>query len=508
MKKRDLQPFYITTPIYYVNDLPHLGTAYSTILADIFRRYHRLFERETFFLTGVDEHGQKCEQVAKLKKINPQIYCDEMSAQFQETWKALHIDYDLFLRTSSNQHNKVVQKALKILYDKGDIYPSTYKGWYCVSEEIFYTEKDLVDNKSPTGKEVIYLEEKSYFFKMSKYQKPLEKYLKDNPEFIQPSYRQNEITGFLKKPLQDLCISRPKKRVSWGVELPFDKDYVAYVWVDALLNYVTGVSYLQDEEQFTKWWKESEVVHLIGKDILMTHGVYWTCLLMALGLPLPKTLFAHGWLLNEDQEKMSKSKGGKIDPLDLIKILGVSELRYFLAREVSLGNDACISKPLMVQRINQDLSDQIGNILSRLSRLVEKNYDGKVIRPKDKKAEIFKKQAEAVSREVQKDIENFKLREALDKINKILSEVNRYLEQEAPWKTVKTNKEEAAGVLYNSLEVLRICSILLYPVMPEKMEKLLSALGEEASFDSLVWGRLPLGKDLKHSKPLFPKIVL
>ncbi len=508
MKHRNLNLFYITTPIYYVNDLPHVGTAYTTILADIFNRYHRLFGKKTFFLTGIDEHGQKCEQVAQLKKMDPQLYCDQMSAQFQKTWKSLHIDYDLFLRTSSLQHHEVVQKVLKILYDKGDIYPSTYKGWYCVSEEIFYMEKDLVDKKSPTGKEVIYLEEKSYFFKMSKYQQSLQKHLEDNPEFIKPSYRQNEIKGFLKKPIQDLCISRPKKRVSWGVELPFDKDYVAYVWVDALLNYVTGVAYLRDEKEFTKWWKEAGAVHFLGKDILMTHGVYWTCLLMALDLPLPKNLFAHGWLLNESQEKMSKSTGEKLDPLELIKFLGVSELRYFLAREIPLGNDAHISKPLMVQRINQDLSDQLGNILSRLSRLVETNYDGKIYKPSGQEGEIFKDQAENLSKQVKEDIENFKLNQALDKINEILSKVNRYLEQETPWKTVKTNKKEASCVLYNSLEVLRICGVLLHPVMPEKMTKLLGVLGEEVSLDSLKWGRLPLGKDLKHSEPLFPKIHL
>ncbi len=506
MKQRDLNLFYITTPIYYVNDLPHLGTSYSTILADIFNRYHRLFGKKTFFLTGIDEHGQKCEQVANLKKLDLQLYCDQMSAHFQKTWKALHIDYSLFLRTSSPQHKKVVQKVLKTLHEKGDIYSSTYKGWYCVSEEIFYTEKDLINGKSPTGKEVIYLEEKSYFFKMSKYQKSLQKYLEDNPEFIKPSYRQNEIKGFLKQPLQDLCISRPKKRVSWGVELPFDKDFVAYVWVDALLNYLTGISYLQDEKEFIKWWNKAGAIHLIGKDILMTHGIYWTCLLMALGLSLPQTLFAHGWLLNESREKMSKSEGEKLDPLELARILGVSELRYFLAREVPLGNDAYISKSLMVRRVNQDLSDQLGNILSRLSRLVEKNYEGQIDKPPGKKGEIFKEESEVVSREVKEDIENFRLSQALDKIDKMLSKVNRYLEQETPWKIVKVNKEEAACVLYNSLEVLRICSILLHPVMPEKMTKLLDMLGEEASLNSLTWGRLPLGNKLKHSEPLFPKI--
>ncbi|MGI9548651.1 MAG: methionine--tRNA ligase [Bdellovibrionales bacterium] len=500
--------FYMTTPIYYVNDLPHLGTAYSTIIADIFTRYHRFFGSESFLLTGIDEHGQKCEQAAQSQKKETQLYCDQMSAQFEKTWKALDIHYNSFLRTSSDRHKKVVQEALKKLQEKGDIYSDVYKGWYCVSEETFYTEKDLVDQKSPTGKEVVYIEEKNYFFKMSKYQKALQKHLEDHPDFIQPSYRQNEIKGFLKQDLQDLCISRPKSRVSWGVELPFDQDYVAYVWVDALLNYLTGVFYLEDSKKFDKWWKQAGTVHLIGKDILMTHGVYWPCLLMALDLPLPKTLFAHGWLLNEEQSKMSKSKGDKLDPLELAGLFGVSELRYFLAREIILGNDAPVSKSLMAQKINSDLSDQLGNILSRLCRLVDKNYEGKINKPEGGRGEVFKQKTEQLLLEVEKDIKAFKLSQALDKISQRLSEVNRYLEDQAPWTMVKTDKEGAACVLYNSLEVLRICSLLLYPVMPQKINQLLQHLGEEVSLKSLKWGRLPLGKDIKHCQPLFPKIVL
>lgn len=503
--------FYITTPIYYVNDQAHLGTAYSTVIADILNRYHQLFGENTFFLSGVDEHGQKCEQAAKAKNLSPQEHCDQMSALFQKAWAELGVNYNMFLRTSSSQHKKLVQKIVQNLYDKGDIYSSNYKGWYCISEEIFYTEKDLVDGKSPSGKEVTYIEEKNYFFKMSKYQKALIKHLDDNPKFIRPAHRQNEIKSFLKKQLQDLCISRPKKRLSWGVELPFDKDYVIYVWVDALINYLTGINYLEDDASFQKYWKQAGATHLIGKDILMIHGVYWPCLLMALNLELPKTIFAHGWLLNKSQEKMSKSQGEKLDPLELAKDLGVEELRYFLAREIPLGNDAYVSRSLMVRRINQDLSDQLGNMLSRLARLVEKNYSGKIIKPTLESSDCsdshsFKQKTEALSQQVKHKIENYQLSESLQDIMNLLTELNRYLEQQAPWKTVKTDLEQAAVVLYNALEVLRICSILLYPVMPKKIEQILDLLGEKPTWENLQWGRLPLGKNLSHPAAIFPRI--
>ena len=500
--------FYISTPLYYVNDKPHLGTAYTSLIADILNRYQKLFGRSSFFITGTDEHGQKCEQSALKKGLTPQEYCDQMSPQFEKTWKSLNIDYDLFFRTSFNYHYRAVQTALQSLYDKGDIYSSNYKGWYCVSEEIFYTEKDIVDGKSPTGKEVIPLEEKAWFFKMSKYREALQEHLENHPHFIKPKERQNEIKGFLKQPLQDLCISRPKKRVSWGVELPFDKSCVAYVWVDALLNYVTGTGYLNREEHFKKYWLSAETAHLIGKDILMTHAVYWPCLLMALNLPLPDMIFAHGWLLNKKDEKMSKSQGDKLDPLELSNLLGLEELRWFLAKEIVLGKDSAISLDLMVQKINEDLADNLGNIFSRVSRLIEKNFEGQIPTYKENQDSLLKKLTESKKLLFKKQIDNFELSQALQSLSELLAEVNRYLEQTAPWKLVKTDKQQAGLVLYNCLEVLRICGILLSPVMPKKMEQLLSALGEEVSFKNIEWGRLPLGKNLEHPKALFPKIVI
>ena len=502
-----MSDFYITTPLYYVNDRPHLGTAYTSIIADIFNRYQLLFGRETFFLTGTDEHGQKCEQTACERGLSPQEHCDQMSPQFEKVWQALDVQYNLFFRTSFNWHKTSVQKIIQTLYDKGDIYSANYKGWYCVSEEIFYTEKDLVEGKSPSGRKVIPIEEKAWFFKMSKYQESLKKYLEEHPRFIQPIHRQNEIKGFLKKPLRDLCISRPKTRVSWGVELPFDKNCVVYVWVDALLNYITGAGYLRDEKAFKKWWIEGNSVQLIGKDILTTHAVYWPCLLMALDLPLPKTIFAHGWLLNKSSEKMSKSKGDRLDPIELSQSLGVCGLRWFLARDITFGKDSYISKSLMIQRINEDLADNLGNIFSRVSRLIERHFDGNVPKPSEKPEDhSLKNQMEQISEKFKTQIENFELSQALEGLSGILVEVNRYLEKTAPWKLVATDKGQAGSVLYNSLEVVRICAILMSPVMPKKMNQLLSDLGGELNFAHISWGSCPLTKLLKHPQPLFPKI--
>ena len=521
--------FYITTPIYYVNDNPHLGTAYTSIISDIFNRYHKLFKEETFFLTGLDEHGQKSQQTAEALGKHPQEHCDEMSQIYQKTWKALNIEYDLFFRTThrykesphKKNHTNAVQTVLQTLKDQGDIYEGLYKGWYSVSEEIFYKEKELIDGKSPSGREVIPIEEKNYFFKMSKYQERLQEHLDKYPSFILPSWRHNELKGFLKKPLQDLCISRPKKRVSWGVEIPFDTDYVAYVWVDALLNYITGVGFggetKEDIHDFKKWWIQTGAVHFIGKDILTTHGVYWPCLLMALSLPLPKTIFAHGWLLNKEQEKMSKSKGDVLNPLELAEQLGVDGLRYFLARDIPLGNDAAISKEIMTQKINQDLSHSVGNILSRLTHLVEKHFTGRIPPSaplKEDKAptneEPLRKQlifmTEKLTTDFKGQIEGFQLSQALGNIQNLLTEVNVYLEKTAPWKMIKTNKEAAGVVIYTSLEVLRICGILLTPVMPEKMSLLLNTLSSKASFENLKWGELKEGEPVKIIPPLFPKL--
>ena len=330
--------FYITTPIYYANDEPHIGHSYTTILADVLSRYHRSMGQEVFFLTGLDEHGQKVQQVAEERGIDPQQHCDEMAPKWKHLWEKLHIQYDDFIRTTEPRHEKVVKAVLNAVKDAGDIYMDEYGGSYCIGCERFYTEKELEDGKCPQHeKELEYITEKNYFFKMSKYQKELIDYINKNLEFIQPQHRKNEILGFLSQPLEDLCISRPKNRLNWGVELPFDHDYVTYVWFDALLNYVTSPGYGSDPEVFEKWW--SQAVHLIGKDILMTHAVYWPTMLMSAGIPLPKTIFAHGWWLME-KSKMSKSMGNVVDPMELIDEYGVDPVRYYLMREMVLGQDS------------------------------------------------------------------------------------------------------------------------------------------------------------------------
>ncbi len=507
-----MNQFYLTTPIYYVNDRPHVGTAYSTITADVLIRYHRLFGDETYFLTGTDEHGQKCAQAAAARGLTPKAHCDDMVQNFKRAWSELHIDYDHFFRTTDEFHKTAVQAALQELFDKDQIYAAEYEGWYSVSDEIFYTDKEIVDGKSPTGKDVTRIREKNYFFKMSQYQTRLIDYIEQNPKFIQPDSRRNEVLGFLRQPLGDLCISRPKARMSWGIEFPFDADYVTYVWVDALLNYATAVGYQQPEksEMFKKWWLEAKPHHLIGKDILTTHSVYWITLLMALDLPLPKQILAHGWILNKDLNKMSKSSGQTIDPLQLKDVVGAEGLRYFLVRDVHLGNDAPISQDLVIQRINNDLANNMGNLLSRTTNLLEKNFDSKMPNPvgEDEASQKLINSASSLAKKVEISIRDMNPSKALEDIFLVLSEANKYLEDQAPWKMVKTDLQGAGRVLSTAVEVLRIAAILLSPVMPFKMAELLKRLGvEKISFeDAHNFRVLHEGSPIVKPEPLFPRI--
>ena len=331
---------YITTPLYYVNDIPHIGHAYTTVICDVIRRYHRLFKEDAFFLTGTDEHGQKVQNAAKQRCLPVEDHIEECVCHFQELWKTLQIREDFFMRTTMQFHKEAVQSCLQELWDKGEIYKKDYEGFYCESEEIFYTVKELIDDKTPLGNTVSLVKEENYFFKMSKYQNQLIEHIEKNPNFIRPLSKKNEVLGFLKKPLGDLSISRPKTRLNWGIELPFDKDHVTYVWFDALLNYATAVGYRQENRQktFNLLWPHA--FHVIGKDILITHAVYWPTMLMALKTSLPKGIFAHGWWLTDSNEKMSKSKKNVIKPLDIKDIIGPSGLRYFLTRSIHFGNDA------------------------------------------------------------------------------------------------------------------------------------------------------------------------
>ena len=492
--------FYITTPIYYVNDKPHIGHAYTTILADVLSRYYRQLNVETFFLTGLDEHGQKVQEAAKKLGVNPKKHCDTIAPRFNDLWEKLHISNDDFIRTTEERHKKVVKKILQIVMDKGDIYEDEYEGLYSVSEERFITEKEA---ESGNFRNIKKLKEKNYFFRMSKYQKKLIEHIHSNPKFIQPDYRKNEILGFLKNPLNDLCISRPKSRLSWGVELPFDKNYVTYVWFDALINYITAAGYSSNKTLFKKLWPVS--YHLIGKDILTTHAVYWPTMLMSVGIELPKSIFAHGWWLMEDS-KMSKSLGNIINPMDLIDKYGVDPVRYYLMREMVVGQDANFTLESFIQRYNSDLANDFGNLLSRVTTLIYKNYSGEIPDPgklSDQELSI-KHKSEHLQSIVKTLIDNMKINEAIEQIMQFIRHVNRYMEQNAPWKMVKENKLEAGRVLYTAGEALRISAILLSPIMPNRTLILLEVLSCERGECS--WGGLSVGAKLKQHNPLFPRI--
>ena len=492
--------FYITTPIYYVNDKPHIGHAYTTILADVLSRYHRAEGEDVFFLTGLDEHGQKVQQAAEERGIDPKDHCDEMAPRFLELWEKLHISNDDFIRTTEDRHVKVVQDILQIVYDNGDIYEDEYEGLYSVSEERFITEKEA---ESGDFRDIKKLKEKNYFFKMSSYQQGLIDHINNNPDFIQPEHRKNEVLGFLRNPLGDLCISRPKSRLNWGIDLPFDTNYVTYVWFDALINYVTATGFGANDDSYSKWWPAE--YHLIGKDILTTHCVYWPTMLLSAKMPLPKSIFAHGWWLMGDS-KMSKSLGNVVNPLDLIEEYGVDPVRYYLMREMVLGQDANFTMESFIRRYNSDLANDFGNLLSRVSKLIEKNFDSVVPDPgENTDAEnVIQNAAEKVIASIHTLIEEMKIHDALEETLQFIRGVNKYMEQQAPWKLVKEDKTAAGRVLYTAAEALRIGTLLLEPIMPHRTEIVLETLS--VSKRELNWGGLKAGIKLKQHPPLFPRI--
>lgn len=504
--------FYVTTPIYYVNDKPHIGHAYTTILADVLARYHRLMRVPTFFLTGTDEHGQKVARAARLGGISPQEQADRTVVRFQELWQRLEISNDDFIRTTEVRHKRIVQKVLQILFEKGEIYRAEYDGWYCVACERFFAEKDLVEGRCPEpgcGREVERVRESNYFFKMSRYQDWLIEYINRHPEFIQPDFRRNETLGFLRKKLDDLCISRPKKRLDWGIELPFDRDYVTYVWFDALLNYLTGVGYLEDEERFRTWWPAS--CQLVGKDILTTHTVYWSTMLKALDLPLPETVFAHGWWL-VGKDKMSKSAGNVVDPLSFVERFGADAFRYFLMAEMPLGQDANFTAESFLRRYNAELANDLGNMVNRVVTLMIKYFGGRI--PEPGLTGCDESQLEQVTldaaRGMLKTVEQMQIHSGLGGLMNAVRQGNRYLERKQPWVLAKqSNLPELATVLYTAAECLRVVSGMLYPVMPSKMAELRRTLGieEQPDFDNITrWSILPAGAAVRTPGRLFPRI--
>ena len=492
--------FYITTPIYYVNDKPHIGHAYTTILADVLSRYHRAEGNDVFFLTGLDEHGQKVQQAAAERGVKPKVHCDEMAPRFLELWEKLHISNDDFIRTTEDRHVKVVQDILQIVYDNGDIYEDEYEGLYSVSEERFITEKEAEGGEF---RDINKLKEKNFFFKMSKYQQTLIDHINNNPNFIQPEHRKNEILGFLRQPLSDLCISRPKSRLNWGIDLPFDNNYVTYVWFDALINYVTATGFGVNDESYQKWWPAE--YHLIGKDILTAHAVYWPTMLMSAEMPLPKSIFAHGWWMS-GESKMSKTLGNVVNPLDLIEVYGVDPVRYYLMREMVLGQDASFTMESFIKRYNSDLANDFGNLLSRITKLIEKNFDSVVPDPgKSTTADNeIKVSAEKVITSIHTLITEMKVHEAIEETLQFIRGVNKYMEHQAPWKLVKNDTEAAGRVLYTAAEALRIGTLLLGPVMPHRTEIVLETFDVQTS--ELSWGGLKAGTRLKQHPPLFPRI--
>ena len=495
-----MKTFYLTTPIYYVNDKPHIGHAYTTILADVLTRFHRNTGEDVFFLTGLDEHGQKVQQAAEKRGVDPQKHCNEMAPRFLELWENLHIQNDDFIRTTEKRHVDVVQHILQKVYDKGDIYEDVYEGLYSVSEERFITEKEA---KSGEFRDIKELKEKNYFFRMSNYQQTLIDHIKNNSGFIQPEHRKNEVLGFLKQPLEDLCISRPKSRLGWGIELPFDSDYVTYVWFDALINYITAPGYNVNEENFNKYWPAN--YHLIGKDILTTHSVYWPTMLMSANIPLPQAIFAHGWWLI-GESKMSKSLGNVVDPLGLIEEYGVDSVRYYLMREMVLGQDASFTIESFIKRYNSDLANDFGNLLSRVSNLLKKFFDGKIPQDEDDSAEgldVKSKAVETVAM-VWEKIEVMRVNEAIEITLQFVRSINKYLETKAPWKLAKEEPEIAGKVLFTAVEALRVSAVLLSPIMPNRTQTVLETLG--ATESGLDWGGLTSGIEIKLHDPLFPRI--
>jgi len=505
------KPFYITTPIYYPSDKLHIGHSYCTVATDTMARFKRMQGYDVMFLTGTDEHGQKIEEKAKAAGVTPQQYVDNVVAGIKDLWKLMNISYDRYIRTTDDYHVESVQKIFKDLYDRGAIYKSVYKGKYCTPCESFWTETQLVDGKCPDcGRPVIDAEEEAYFFKLSDYGDKLLKFYEDNPRFLEPKSRLNEmINNFIKPGLEDLCVSRTS--FSWGVPVDFDDKHVVYVWVDALSNYITALGYGNSKyNEYAKYWPAD--VHFVGKEIVRFHTIIWPAMLMALDLPLPKRVYGHGWLLLEGG-KMSKSKGNVVDPVVLCERYGVDAIRYFLLREFPFGSDGVFSNEALINRINAELANDLGNLVSRTTAMIGKYFDG--VLPAEREADPLDDEligmVKGLRAAYEAQMEEYAFQSGLAEIMKVISRSNKYIDETAPWVLGKdeTKKARLATVLYNLAEAIRVCGILLTPFMPDSAEKIRKQIGAaEADYDyaAAEFGRLQPGFKVEKGETLFPRI--
>lgn len=507
----DRETYYITTPIYYPSDNLHIGHAYTTVAADALARFQRLRGKDVFFLTGTDEHGQKIQRRAESVGVTPQQFVDGIVANIRRLWETLQISHDDFIRTTEPRHERVVQEVFRRVYEQGDIYKSAYEGWYCTPCEAFWLERQLVDGKCPDcGRPVERVREESYFFRLSKYADRLLKHIEENPEFIQPVSRRNEMIAFIKQGLQDLCVSRTS--FTWGVPVPMDPKHVVYVWFDALTNYISAIGWPDHPEKFERYWPAD--VHLVGKEIVRFHTIIWPIILMALGLPLPKKVFGHGWLVLESG-KMSKSKGNVVDPLVLVDKYGVDAVRYFLLREVPFGADGFYSEESLVNRTNVDLANDLGNLLSRTTAMIGK-FCGNAIPQPDPAADdgILRDLAEKVVPAFEQYMNECELSLALTELWKLVGRANKYIDETAPWDLAKDPAKRARldTVMYNLAETLRLTAVALTPFLPTAPARIWYQLGIDRDIRAcrwpadVRWGLLEPGTQVRRGDPIFPRI--
>ncbi|HXH13932.1 MAG TPA: methionine--tRNA ligase [Alphaproteobacteria bacterium] len=516
------EKFYITTPIYYVNDVPHIGHAYTTIAADVLARYKRLAGFDVFFLTGTDEHGIKIERSARERGVSPQAWVDSIAAQFRALWETLNISYDDFIRTSQPRHKVVAQAIFQKAFDRGDIYKGVYEGWYCIPDETFLLESELIEGQCPLcGRSVEWIREDAYFFRLSKYQEWILQYIEANPLFIQPISRRNEVLSFVRSGLRDLCVSR--STFTWGIPVPFDPQQVIYVWIDALTNYITAIGYGTDAQTFQKFWPAD--LHLIGKEILRFHAVIWPILLKSADLPPPRQVFAHGWW-TADGEKMSKSRGNVIDPGKLAEELAsragaslataVDAIRYFVLREVAFGLDGDFSQAALLQRFNADLANDLGNLVSRTLTMLQRYCDGIVPSVNDATgpANPLAEAAAKLLPEIDTMLDELAFHKALGRVWEYVRAVNRYIDEQAPWALARDQgqRHRLEAVLYNQAESLRLIALLIFPFMPHTATVLWQQLGLQSDIaqqryaTALAWGGLPPGTRIQPGEQLFPRI--